>query len=91
MLTTSDDGLAQLWTSDGKDIMKFRHDGKVSSAVFSPDGKYILTVYTDANRLRTIKLRMISPDGITHHIDQLDLYGSVWKPDSATMQKYGMD
>lgn len=91
VLTTSDDGLAQLWTSDGKDIMKFRHDGKVSSAVFSPDGKYILTVYTDANRLRTIKLRMISPDGITHHIDQLDLYGSVWKPDSATMQKYGMD
>ena len=90
ILTTSDDGSARLWTTDGKDVMNFKHDGKVSSAVFSPDGKYILTVYTDSHKLKTLKLRIISPDGITRHIDQLDLYGSVWKPDAETITKYGM-
>jgi WD40 repeat protein len=91
VLTTSDDGLARLWTTDGKNVMDFAHDGKVSSAVFSPDGKYILTVYKTNDGLKTMKLRMISPDGITRHIDMLDLYGDVWKPDTQTMKKYGMD
>lgn len=91
VLTTSDDALARLWTSDGKDVMAFRHEGEVSSAVFSPDGKYILTVYKTPDGIKTMKLRMISPDGITRHIDMLDLYGDVWKPDSKTLKKYGMD
>ena len=91
VLTTSDDALARLWTSDGKDVMAFKHDGEVSSAVFSPDGKYILTVYKTPDGIKTMKLRMISPDGITRHIDMLDLYGDVWKPDSQTLKKYGMD
>jgi len=91
VLTTSDDALARLWTSDGKDVMAFRHEGEVSSAVFSPDGKYILTVYKTPDGIKTMKLRMISPDGITRHIDMLDLYGDVWKPDSQTLKKYGMD
>jgi len=91
VLTTSDDGFARLWTIDGKEVVNFKHDGKVSSAVFSPDGNYILSVYNSNDGIKTMKLRMISPDGITRHIDMLDLYGDVWKPDSKTLKKYGMD
>lgn len=90
IVTTSDDGSARLWTTDGKDLMDFHHDGQVRDAVFSPDGKYILTVYRNERGLKTIKLRMLSPDGITRHIDQLDLYGTVWQPDAETMKKYGV-
>lgn len=88
--TTSDDGSARLWTPDGKDIMNFHHDGRVSDAVFSPDGKYLLTVFHSSTGLKTIKLRMLSPDDINRHIDQLDLYGKVWQPDSETLKKYGV-
>lgn len=91
IVTTSDDGYARLWTTDGKDIMAFEHDGVVKNAVFSPDGKYLLTVFHSANGIKTLKLRILNPDGITRHIDQLDLYGTVWKPDSATMRRYGID
>ncbi|MCQ2974297.1 MAG: hypothetical protein MJ211_05745 [Bacteroidales bacterium] len=90
IVTTSDDGNASLWTFDGKDIMKFNHDGKVSSAVFSPDGKYLLTVYRNLLGKRTVKLRMLNADDINRHLDQLDLYGSVWMPDDETITKYGM-
>ncbi len=89
--TTSDDGFASLWTIDGKDIMHFKHDGVVRNAVFSPDGKYLLTVFRSDAGLKTLKLRMLNPDGITKHIDQLDLYGTVWQPDEATMKKYGIE
>lgn len=89
--TTSDDGFASLWTIDGKDIMHFKHDGVVRNAVFSPDGKYLLTVFRNDSGLKTLKLRMLNPDGITKHIDQLDLYGTVWQPDEATMKKYGIE
>nr|MCR5455226.1 WD40 repeat domain-containing protein [Bacteroidales bacterium] len=91
IVTTSDDGSARLWTIDGKDIMVFKHDGMVKNAVFSPDGKYLLTVFRSSKGLKTLKLRMLNPDGITRHIDQLDLYGTVWKTDAATLQKYGIE
>ena len=91
ILTTSDDGFARLWTTDGKDIMDFQHDGMVKQAVFSPDGKYMLAVFRNDTGLKTLKLRMLTPDGITKHIDQLDLYGTVWQPDEETMKKYGID
>lgn len=90
ILTTSDDGYARLWTIDGKDIMDFQHDGMVKQAVFSPDGKYMLAVFRSDTGLKTLKLRMLTPDGITKHIDQLDLYGTVWQPDEETMKKYGI-
>ena len=89
--TTSDDGTARLCDTEGREIMTFKHDGKVSDAVFSPDGKYILTVYRTAEGMKTIKMRMLNPDGITRHIDELSLYGEVWQPDSATLKKYGLD
>ena len=91
ILTTSDDGYARLWTIDGKDIMDFQHDGMVKQAVFSPDGKYMLAVFRSDSGVKTLKLRMLNPDGITKHIDQLDLYGTVWQPDEATMKKYGIE
>ena len=91
ILTTSDDGYARLWTIDGKDIMDFQHDGMVKQAVFSPDGKYMLAVFRSESGVKTLKLRMLNPDGITKHIDQLDLYGTVWQPDEATMKKYGIE
>ena len=91
IVTTSDDGYARLWTMDGKDIMDFEHDGMVKDAVFSPDGKYMLTVFRNDHGLKTLKLRMLNPDGITKHIDQLDLYGTVWQPDKETMKKYGIE
>jgi len=91
ILTTSDDGYARLWTTDGKDIMDFQHDGMVKQAVFSPDGKYMLAVFRSDTGLKTLKLRMLTPDGITKHIDQLDLYGTVWQPDEETMKKYGIE
>jgi WD40 repeat protein len=89
--TTSDDGFASLWTIDGKDIMHFKHDGKVRNAVFSPDSKYLLTVFRSDNGLKTLKLRMLSPDNITRHIDDFEFFGKVWQPDSTTMKKYGME
>ena len=91
IVTTSDDGYARLWTIDGKDIMDFKHDGKVRNAVFSPDSKYLLTVFRSDNGLKTLKLRMLSPDNITRHIDDFEFFGKVWQPDSATMQKYGIE
>ena len=91
ILTTSDDGNANLWAMDGRDIMSFKHDGMVKDAVFSPDGKYMLSVFRNDAGLKTLKLRMLTPDGITKHIDQLDLYGTVWQPDEETMKKYGID
>ncbi|MBP5682190.1 MAG: WD40 repeat domain-containing protein [Bacteroidales bacterium] len=90
ILTTSDDGNANLWAMDGRDIMSFKHDGMVKDAVFSPDGKYMLSVFRNDAGLKTLKLRMLTPDGITKHIDQLDLYGTVWQPDEETMKKYGI-
>jgi len=59
--------------------------------VFSPDGKYMLAVFRSESGVKTLKLRMLNPDGITKHIDQLDLYGTVWQPDEATMKKYGIE
>ena len=90
IITTSDDGKSRLWTIDGRDIMTFRHDGRVKSAVFSPDGKYILTVCCDNKNNKTVKLYMINADGINRHIDKLDLYGPIWKPDAETLKKYGL-
>ena len=89
--TTSDDGYASLWTIDGKDIMHFKHDGVVRNAVFSPDGNYLLTVFRNDSGLKTLKLRMLSPDNITRHIDDFEFFGKVWQPDEATMKKYGID
>ncbi len=91
IITTSDDGTAKLWDTEGREIMAFKHDGKVSDAVFSPDGKYILTVYRTQEGVKTIKMRMLNPDGITRHIDELSLYGEVWQPDTATLKKYGLE
>ena len=90
IVTTSDDGSASIWTIDGKDIIKFKHDGKVSSAIFSPDGKYLLTVYRNSKGIRTIRMRMLNVNDINRHLDQLDMYGTVWMPDDETATKYGM-
>lgn len=91
IVTTSNDGFARMWTIDGKDIMDFEHDGIVKNAVFSPNGEYLLSVYQSKYGHKSLKVRIINPDGIIHQIDELDLYGNVWLPDSATMKKYGIE
>lgn len=90
IVTTSDDATARLWNLNGKEIMVFKHPGKVSSANFSPDGRYVITVFTDEKNVRTFKLWMVNLDDVIKHIDELDLYGKVWKPDEETLKMYGI-
>lgn len=89
--TTCDDGTARIWNTSGNEIMNFGHEGKVSNAVFSPDGEYLMSVYRTEKGLKTIKMRLLSPDGIIRHIDELSLYGKVWQLDSITLKKYGIE
>jgi WD40 repeat protein len=51
ILTSSEDKTARLWTADGTQIMKYQHSHEVSSAIFSPDGKTILTASSSGANL----------------------------------------
>ena len=90
IVTTSDDGVTSIWTADGKDIIKFKQEGKAQSATFSPDGKYLIAVHSKTNGERTIKVRLLNAGDINRHIDKLELYGTVWAPDSESAERYGM-
>ena len=90
IVTTSDDGVASIWTTDGKDIIKFKQEGKAQSATFSPDGKYLIAVHSKTNGERTIKVRLLNACDINRHIDKLELYGTVWAPDTESAERYGM-
>jgi len=92
ILTTSDDGSARMWTPEGMEVMNFRHEGStVSDAVFSPDGRHIITTYRTDKGLKTIKLLMLKSDDISMRIDEKDLSGTIWQPDSTVLRKYGVE
>ena len=88
IVTTSDDGTARMWNLKGNEIMVFKHEGSVTSASFSPDGNYIISVYNNGQGTRTFKIWMINSDDVIRYIDDLDLYGKVWKPDSGMLKSY---
>ena len=90
IVATSDDGVASIWTTDGKDIIKFKQEGKAESASFSPDGKYLTAIHSNINGQRTVKIRLLNANDINRHIDKLEIYGTVWKPDVESEQRYGM-
>jgi WD40 repeat protein len=47
LVNNSDDKTARIWDLSGNLLLKLQHQGKVNSASFSPDGKYILTASDD--------------------------------------------
>ena len=90
IVTTSDDGVTSIWTTDGKDIIRFKQEGKAESASFSPDGKYLTEIHSNIKGQRTVKIRLLNANDINRHIDKLEIYGTVWKPDVESEQRYGM-
>jgi len=88
IVTTSDDKTARLWDLNGHEIMVFEHEGAVKQAVFSTNGKYILTIYyTNKFEPRT-KLWLIDANDICSHVDELNRFGNVWKLDDFTKKLF---
>jgi len=90
VVTSSNDKTARLWDLNGHQIMIFKHDGMVINATFSPNGKYILSVFYDDNYKLKTKLWLIDSEEICKHIDKLKRYGNVWNLDIETKKQFNL-
>lgn len=88
IVTTSDDKTARLLSLSGKEIMVFKHDGKVIAASFASNSKSIITVYQKEG-VKTFKLWLISSEDILHRI-KINQLGNIWKLDEEAKKKYGI-
>jgi len=90
IVTTSDDKTARLWDLNGHQIMVFQHEGAVKQAVFSTNGNYILSVYYTNKFEPRAKLWLIDANEICSHVDELNIFGKVWKLDEFTKKSFNL-
>ena len=83
------DGIARIWdAASGKQLQVLRHGGYVSSASFSPDGKWVVTAGSD----NTARIWDAGSGQLLRTFRHESLFGSVsWSPDGKRLGTAGLD
>jgi WD40 repeat protein len=76
IITASDDNKIRLYTVDGRFTGSISYPGKTNNSVFSADGDYIITIYSNFGK-NTAKLQHISPEIILRYVNEDKIFGNI--------------
>jgi WD40 repeat protein len=76
IITASDDNKIRLYTVDGQFTGAISYPGKTKNSVFSADGDYIITIYSNFGK-NTAKLQHISPEIILRYVNEDKIFGNI--------------
>ena len=76
IITASDDNKIRIYTVDGQFTGAISYPGKTKNSVFSADGDYIITIYSNFGK-NTAKLQHISPEIILRYVNEDKIFGNI--------------
>ena len=87
ILISGEDGYVRIFTISGKELIRLKHQGKVSNAKYSSDGKFIISIYKDLN-FKTAKMWVIDPEKILELTNEVKIFGNFKQIDKSEYQIY---